>query len=208
MATPLPINFAIDVQAQGLGIWPGYISQIPAFFLGNVKDIAVIALQPTGIDTGAAFNQINLAGYAMEVTISATPAGDGSQVVYMAPVTLASNGLAATIFTGQLDFTQFNLSNAMGSASQISATIEFEIVLGGVRQTIFQTAITIFAPADNGAVVNPSPATNYYTAAQANATFVPFNIPPGVGIQFNSQDNTQHKILFLQNDGTWGGQLL
>jgi len=207
MATAIPISLSIDLQGLKLVPFQGSVGTLPNFYQGNIKDISVIGLQPTGSDFGAAWTQANLVGYTMEVTISATPKGDGSQVLYMAPVALTSSGTVATLFTGQLDFTQSNLQTAMGSLSQIPATIEFEIILAGVRQTVYQDTITIFAPADNGGSVTPSPATSYYTAAQVNAQFVKIQGSPGTGFYLVSPDGTKNMFISLGNDGTLQQQL-
>lgn len=212
MALSIPLLFAFDLQAQTIapytglfsGVSSSFLNQLPEFYQGNVKDIGVIGVLQSGSANGSAFSQANLTGYTMEVTISATPPlGNGSQVVYMAAVALANNAQAATQFTGQLDFTQSNLNTAMAALPSIQATIEFELIFNGFRQTIYQGVITIFAPADNGAVFSPSPPTNYYTAAQTNAKFFQINSQaPGGGFFLTSPDGATVKFISLANDGT------
>lgn len=213
MATQ-PIQLAVDLQTQRPASYPGYVAVLPAFYQGNVKDILVIGLNPSGLVTTAAYSQANLVGYTMEITISATPNGAGTQVIYMTTISLAATQAAGlsgsyTIFTGSLDFTQSNLATAMATMPSIQATIEFEIIgAGGFRQTIYQDTITIFAPANNGAVVVPQPPVNYFTAAQSDARYFQLDSEnPGGGFTLLSPDGTKHMFISLSNNGTLSEQL-
>lgn len=207
MAQTIPINIAVNMQdTQNLGVWPGFVLQLPPFFQGSVKDVAIIGVQPTGNDGGAAFSLANLASYGCLVTITAKPKGDGTQAVYVPTTTLTPTNTAQGLqFLGSLDFRGSTLASAIGTNDSITATLEIEFVINGLNQPAFQTEqCTILAPADAGAVVIPTPTANYLTAAQSAAQFLGFTNANGIGFKLYSADGSHFVYLFCNNDGTLG----
>lgn len=172
MANFNPIILWIDDQQQQLVSWNGSSAAWPELFQGDVRDIQIGVLIPTGNQAGTAYGVANLNGYSMYLTITATPKGDGSQTVYAGPVALAWNA-ALNAFTGTLNLQSANIATAMGTGAQITATVGVNISQAGNPQGLYQSTLAIFAPANAQATVAPQPANQYLTSIQTEAEFVP-----------------------------------
>lgn len=201
MPISIPIFLAVDLQALALAQYPGAATQLPPLYQGNIKDLVIMGVNPSGSFTGANYIAANLLGYTLAVTVSTTPNGEGTQTVLA-----QNNGLTWNAgnsqFTGALDLTWLALADVIAANSQIDATLEIELLVGAARQTIFQSTVTIFAPADAGVVVTPTPQASYLTAAQIAAQYMPQVGAPGQGFTLVSPDGNSPVHFTLGNDKT------
>lgn len=206
-----PIIFNIDQQGQKLVAYGGSVSSWPQLFQGDVRDIQIGVLQPSGNQTNP-YTVPNLNGYTMYVTMTAIPNGAGNQKIYVGPVALTwnasavVNGAVTGAFTGTLNFTGSNLATDMAAVSSLVVTVEINISLGGTPQGLYQNTITIYAPANANGVVVPQPPTNYMTATQTLQACVPQNGGSnGQGFIMLAPNGNKY-FVSVDNDGTLSAQ--
>jgi hypothetical protein len=203
-----PITFYLSTVDGSFVNFNGGLLAWPQLFQGDTRDLQIGLVTPTG-NPNAPYTVFNGNGVVMYVTMGATPKGDGSQTIYAGPLAMAWNpnilngtGNASGAWQGSLGLAGANLAAAMGVLSQIPATYEINVSIGGIPQGLAQNTITIFAPENPNGNTVPQPAVNYPTTQQALALFVNKNGGnAGDGFFLISPGGTK-RFISLNDDGT------
>ncbi len=167
------LNLAIDRQNRKLVNYNGQVTAIPAVFQGNVIDLRIQVVDPTGVVSGAQYSAVALGSYGMRVAIGAEPTGTSGGPTPLALQNTFTWNAADSSFTGSIECNTAAIDSFIGSASSRSAWFEVNLTLAGNRITILQETFTLKAVVDEATSTVPTPTDSYLTTAESRATFQP-----------------------------------
>jgi hypothetical protein len=203
-----PLKFAIDRQNQALltGL-AFFLGDFPVFFQGDIRDLVMQVFDPGGV---AAATPVDMTGYSMRVTLG-IPGGEDPSTIYAGPLVMAWNpapgnsavtGNNAGYFSGSLDLTQAALTDAIDTQTEIEATLDIDVRLNGVTQTLLQVTVTIAAVVDQGTQNNsPVPANAYGTIAENNQMYLRKAGTTADSKIWVSQNGQYAALQYLDNNG-------
>lgn len=167
------LNLVIDRQSRKLVSYNGSITAIPAAFQGNVIDLKITVVDPTGSLSGAAYSKVNLNGYGVRVSIGAQPTGSSGGPTPLALQTSFTWDASDSSFSGSLECNTSAIDTHIGTSASATAWFEVNLTLSGNRTTILQETFTLKAVVDEATSTVPTPTDSYLTAAESRSTFQP-----------------------------------
>lgn len=167
------LNLVIDRQSRKLVSFNGSITAIPAVFQGNVIDLKITVVDPTGSLSGAPYSKVALGSYGVRVAIGATPTGSSGGPTPLALQNTFTWDAVDSSFSGSLECNTAAIDSHIGAAASATAFFEVNLTLSGNRITILQEAFTLKAVVDEATSTVPTPTDSYLTAAESRATFQP-----------------------------------
>jgi hypothetical protein len=198
------LNLVIDRQNRKLVQYNGSIVSIPPIFQGNVVDVKVTVVDPTGaLGGGAAYTKVNLGSYGLRVSIGATPTGTSGGPTPLALQNVFTWDSVDSSFSGSLEVNTAAVNSHIGTAAQATAYFEVNLTLNGERITVLQEQFTLKAVVDEATTTAPTPTDSYMTTAESVATFAKFVNTPGAVIVLVSPDGTKGVELGCGDDGAF-----
>lgn len=196
------LNLVIDRQSRKLVKFNGSIEAIPSIFQGNVIDIKVAVVDPTGSLAGAAYSKVNLGSYGLRVSIGATPTGTSGGPTPLALQNTFTWDSVDNSFSGSLACNTSAIDSHIGSAASQTAYFEVNLTLSGDRTTILQETFTLKAVVDEATTTAPTPTDSYLTSAEVLALFVRKVGANGDVIVLKSPSGIYGRELGVADDGS------
>lgn len=196
------LNLVIDRQNRKLVNFGGSIVAIPSIFQGNVIDLKITVVDPTGL-LNPAYSKVALGSYGLRVSVGATPTGTSGGPTPLALQTSFTWDAADSSFSGSIACNTVAIDGHIGSGAQATAYFEVNLTLAGNRTTILQETFNLKAVVDEASSTSPTPTDSYMTTAESLATFARFSNSAGAVILLVSPDGTRAVELGCNNDGTF-----
>lgn len=166
------LNLVIDRQNRRLVNYNGSITTIPPVFQGNVIDLKITVVDPTGSLSGAAYSKVALGSYGLRASIGATPTGTSGGPTPLALQNTFTWDSLDNSFSGSLECNTAAIDSHIGSAASAAAYFEVNLTISGTRITILQEVFTLKAVVDEATSTAPTPTDTYLTGADSLALFV------------------------------------
>lgn len=183
------IKLYIDVQSQPGKLVGNLAGAAPPPFAqlvqGSKLNMRVYPVRPTGLVNGNAYSQIPVTSYgdikvALGVRLGTgtiyAQAGAGTSDTWGQQITADAAG-EKDYFYGILNLNTSNLNAALTSVDTVQAYFEVHLSVAGNYSIVYQQQVTILSAVidPSGAVSLPLAASEYYTKAELDALFVPWD---------------------------------
>lgn len=196
------LNLVIDRQSRRLVEFSGSVTKIPDIFQGNVIDLKITVVDPTGSVSGAVFSKVDLGSYGLRVAVGATPTGTSGGPTPLALQNSFTWDSVDKSFSGSLECNTTAIDSHIGSAASAAAYWEVNLTLAGNRITILQEAFTLKAVVDEATSTAPTPTDTYLTKAECLALFAKFINDAGQTIVVKSPGAIYGRELGVADDGS------
>ena len=180
----------------------GSLTELPDIFQGNVIDLKITIVDPTGSVTSAKFTKVNLGSYGLRASIGVTPTGTAGGPAPLALQNVFVWDSADYSFSASLDCTTTAIDGAIAGAASVGAFFEVNLTLAGNRITIFQEPITLKAIVDEATSTSPNPTETYLTKAESLATFAKFVNDNGRTLILKSPGGIYGREIGINDDGS------
>lgn len=170
--------------------------------------VEVRILEPDAVNGANAFTYPDISNMALEVTMGASPTGSVADSPFMTQYTWTKD-IVNSKFTGNFDFTAAAVTTFLGTLGTKQAYLEFVIVEGLSKYTIWAGAVTLNATAIKATTPAPSvPGQVVLTLQDALQRFAQFRMSAGQTVTFISPDGTHERIIGVHDDGTGQDDLI
>lgn len=193
------LNLVIDRQSRRLVEYSGSVSKVPDVFQGNVLDLKITVVDPSGSLGG--FSKVDLGSYGLRVAIGATPTGTSGGPTPLALQNTFTWDSADKSFSGSLECNTTAIDTFIGTAASATAYFEVNLTLAGNRITILQETFTLKAVVDEATSTAPTPTDVYLTKAECLALFAKFVNDAGATIVLKSPGAIYGRELGIGDDG-------
>lgn len=196
------LNLYIDRQNKKLVDYNGSVVSLPALFQGNVVDLKIAILDPTGSKTGARYSLVNAGSYGLRVSVGATPTGTAGGPTPLALQNSFTWNASDSTFSGSLELNTAAIDSHIGTAASAVAYFEVNLTLAGNRTTVLQEAITLRAVVDEATTTAPTPTESYFTNNESLALFVKKVGNAGEVIVLKSPNGVYGREIGVADDGS------
>ena len=198
------LNFYINTFSKAMQASPasGSIFTPPPFYQGDILPVQVQILTPNSAGGANSYTFPDISNTSIEATMGAQPVGNVADAPFMTQYAWTKN-IANGIFTANFDFTSASVDAFVGSAPNRQAWLQFTILEGASKQTIWGGLVQINATAiKNVAPGAPPPGQINLTLQDALQRFPQFKRLAGQQDTWLSPDGTRQRIIGVNNDGT------
>jgi hypothetical protein len=197
-----PLRIYVDTQNRRLVRSNTNASDVsfPNLIQGETPTVQLYFLDPTNGSQANPFSYVGLSGATLKLAIiNGSPTGG-------ADTAIANQETWSTIsggFSSTLNCATVGISNALGSGSSLSGTVEIEVTeSGGTPVKYFQGAATIKSAVIDSSTNTPTPVSSYLTANEVNAGYLKFVNAPGVVVRFVSPSGVWARDIGVNDDGS------
>ncbi len=201
MASTNPVKLTFNRQDGSLTDAFGGASTLRTLFQYDTVDFEISAADP-GIPPSGSFSLANLTGYALRVTVGATPTGTSGGPAPVAIQTAWTYDSVNNKFVGSLALTDPAVGTLIGTSASVAAFFEAKLSLSGVFKTLGQLQFTLSAAVDEGTTTAPTPAASYLTSDEVKSQFVPRRMENGGTILIPSPSGAWGLLIGCNDDGT------
>ena len=174
---------------------------LPDFFQGDKVPMQVNLYEPDPDNDFNSFIKPPIDNMTLKMAIGPEPVGNVAESPFVTAFTW-SKDVDNDTFSAEVDFNTAALDTWLAAGFEEQAYLEIEVTEGNAIWTVFQRLITIKAqviePASTSVAVGETP----LSLEMANGLFVPYLMPAGRTLTFQSTDLTAQRILGVDNDAT------
>lgn len=172
---------------------------LPIFTQGETIDLYVYFLRPAAT-IAAVDSLVDITGHTLETALGLRDpdAAKSTPSIYQNSFSVNST---LNRFEGDLTLTESACETLLGTAKKVE--VQFSLLLGdGTNERAFTFDATLEASVIPSSTSTPAAPTQYYTKVAADNVFAKKEMAAGEGIIIKSPDNSQWRMLQLQNDGS------
>lgn len=194
------LNVAIDqLPTSSLTVTSATLDPVPtpSFAQGDTETVTIVLHKYNPAGSYSTKRQVcNISGYSFRLAIGSP---GGTPAALQDTWAIAGDGLSAT---ATFALNTSGIDALVASVNIASSSLSLKVNDGTGWRTLVLRDCAVYKTVDDNTSNVPTPATEYYDRAAADALFVKRVMPAGGSITFTSPDGTKQTVMYLDDDGT------